>query len=118
MTLDYQLPCIRINAPELRSHKAFIQWLHLRSLGQSLESDAALGFETSGETYVSRVATWHSPKNLTKPCPPGEFSDIFTFIERGEGSDSDMPASVWKKILKIVGPEFHGVVWLTFLEHP
>jgi len=116
MTVDSKINCIRINAPELRKNKAFVAWLHSRSLGQRPDLDEPLGFSL-GEN-CNRVATWHTPENATKPSPPGEFSDIFTVIDHGEGSDSDMPESVWKKIQKLVGPEYHGVVWLTFLEYP
>lgn len=117
MTIDCHLPCVRINAPELIANKAFTKWLHNRSIGHAEESEAALGFETTGASSL-KIATWHSPKNPTKACPPGEYSDIFTVIDHGEGSDSDMPAPVWKKIQDLVGPEFHGVVWMTFLKYP
>lgn len=115
MIIDSRPQCIRINAPELRSNKAFTKWLHARCLGHAPDSDAALGFET-GTPNHSRVATWHSPESPTTPCPPGEYSDIFTVIDAGEGSDSDMPEAVWKKIQKLVGADFHGIVWITFLD--
>ena len=112
MNLDNTYSCVRINAPELKSHKQFVQWLHEKSLGSG--EDDPLGFSPH---HLNRVATWHSPLGAN-PTPPGEFSDIFTHVDHGEGSDDDMPADVWASIIKIVGAKFYGIVWITFLEYP
>ena len=113
MTIENKYTCISINAPELKTHKAFVEWLHLRSLA-TCGLDEAYGFVP--ETVASRLATWHAPSNPCRPKAPGEYSDIFMWVDRGEGSDSDMPKDVWNEIITIVGPDFSGVVWISFLE--
>lgn len=79
-------PVVKINAPELANNAEFVAWLNQRT-----------------------CATWHKGGGIT------EFSDIFTWIEKGEGSDSDMPEPVWDEIIKLLGEDFFGVVWITFL---
>ena len=99
MTLESKPLCIRINAPELKHHKKFIKWLHKRS------------------TQSPRVATWHCPSNPKIPSPPAEYSDIFVWADHGEGSDTDMPEDVWQEVLQIIGKDYFGIVWITFLEY-
>ena len=79
-------PVVRINAPELAKNDKFVDWLNQRT-----------------------CATWHKGRGIT------EYSDIFTWIDKGEGSDSDMPEPVWDEIIKLLGEDFFGVVWITFL---
>jgi hypothetical protein len=113
MNLENYYRCARINAPELAKHPEFCQWLHARSL--TAGEDEPLGF-TPG-TAPDRVATWHVPTEGL-PIPPGEYSDVFLWVDHGECSNSDLPDDVWDNILTLIGKNFAGIVWLTFLEYP
>lgn len=100
MTLGTVYKCQRINWPELKKHEAFVKWFN--------ESTVAL----------SGCATWHRPHHdggLNTPRKLGEYSDLFTWVERCEGSESDMPEDVWKQLIEAVGEDFVGVVWIDFL---
>ena len=93
MMLGSEYVCQRISWPELRKHKAFVKWMN-----------------KSAKMKCGRAATWHSGGELD------DYSDLFTWVERCEGSESDMPEDVWKRLIEIVGEDFVGVVWIDFLE--
>lgn len=94
-------PCrgIVINAPEFFADTAFRRWL------------------TNGE----RKFTWHLGAAVD------EYSDVIVLVDpglTGEGSDSDMPQPIWKRIVEAcrahLGPDphcaSHYVVRLTNLD--
>jgi hypothetical protein len=105
MVISNNYRCVVISAPELCRNKKFTAWLNQAS---------------RGEEGGPRSATWHRPEPTSKRAqgkdtPVGDYSDLFVWKDNGrEGSDSDMPASVWNKICKLVGEDFAGIVWIKF----
>ena len=87
--------CLRLNLPDLYKDPEFMSWLNAGHSGA--------------------IATWHECKKDKKP---GEYSDIFTWYEKGEGSDTDMPEHCWKRLEeKLKEHNFDcGVVWIANLE--
>lgn len=85
-----RLACLKINAPEWYSIPEFQDWLN----------------------KANNVATWH-----TKGNSPGDYSDIFTWYDHHEGSDSNMPEVVWNELCNICDKEGFrsGVIWITNL---
>lgn len=89
---------VRIDAPEFFLDPAFLEWLN------------------SGKRTM---ATWH-PRGEEV----GEYSDVFTWYDGGEGSDSPMssldgmPEHIWKQLdEKLKGEGFtSGIVWITNVE--
>ena len=82
---------IRINVPEWYEREDFQTWLNGNG----------------------KQATWH-----TKGAKPNEFSDVFMWYDNHEGSDSDMPESIWEELCKICdseGFEF-GYIHLTNIQ--
>lgn len=62
----------------------------------------------------SRCATWHIPSPTGSP---GDYSDLFLWKDNGrEGSDSDMPKTIWTQLCNLAGEDFAGILWITFLE--
>ena len=92
MTLGNTYKCQRISWPELRKHKAFVKWMNKAT-----------------KRKRGGCATWHRGGELD------DYSDLFTWVERCEGSESDMPDDVWKQLIEAVGEDFVGVVWIDFL---
>ena len=102
MKITTTYPTLRINAPELKRNKLFSRWINNASTPKS-------DFAT--------LATWHrvSPEKGAS-TPVGEYSDIFLWKDKGDdGSNSDMPPSIWKKLCKLAGANFEGVLWISFL---
>lgn len=65
---------LRMNAPEIFSDDAFVEWLN----------------------NTNRKFTWH------KGGAPDEWSDVVVLVDpglTGEGSDSDMPEHIWNQIV-------------------
>jgi len=89
---------LKINAPELRTNPAFVEWLNLAS---------------GGKGNGPCAATWHRAPN--GPIPIGEYSDLFVWKDKGrEGSDSDMPEECWNQLCNLAGDNFVGLLWIIF----
>lgn len=92
-----QIPCLKINCPELFADPEFAAWVLSGSLSQS----------------GNKLATWHSGPDMH------EFSDVFVTYDHGDGSDADyIPEHCWAKLCetaKAAGVEY-AVLWLTNLE--
>lgn len=88
--------CLRIEASEFFQDAGFIEWLN------------------NGHPKM----TWHTAGS------PTEFSDVVVLVDpslNGEGSDSDMPQTIWNKIIDecrlhvatcLSGARNHIAVWL------
>lgn len=83
--LSEQYPAYRIDWPELAEHKKFIKWLN---------------------SPKTRCMTWHRKGDA---C--GDYSDCMFWKDTGkwDGSDTDMPEDVWKKLVDLVGD---GACWI------
>jgi hypothetical protein len=100
MEISETYPCLKINAPELKKHKKFREWL-----------EAGATDDKKNPAYTGPVATWHRQGAIA------EFSDVFVWKDLGQsGSDSDMPQDVWVKLCQLAGEQFAGILWITFLE--
>lgn len=73
-----------INAPELFQDPAFVDWLNNKE----------------------PKMTWHQGGR------PHDFSDVVVMVDptfTGEGTDSDMPAHCWDRVVQACGDAFHHI---------
>ena len=70
---------LNISAPAWFARADFVEWLNGK-----------------GEFQKGPPATWHQGGE------PGEYSDVFTTYDHGDGPDSeDLPADIWETISKM-----------------
>ncbi len=114
MQVDYPyIPLVHINAPEIYAGPEFKEWFFNRPIGCDYAQ------------YAPAIATWHHPQNTEF----NEKSDFFATVDGvadgnqadGDGSESDMPQHIWKKLVtaawKALGRpnHFECLLWVSNL---